>query len=262
MIYPSSDGLLRCVRSPLKPTSDLFSLIDIICRITYGLLGKSLHSIYLTGSAAVGNYRPNKSDIDLFGFTTDSDPLIAVDNLYKAFYKKIDINKSHIKIDFRLFNIETLLCKNKKDFLGFFPLVYICLYGSDSGLLFPSYSWKDVHYYQPLLSILAKNISSNCTEKLQISPNYIYSRSWLMKCCLKASFESIMEQQGYLSRNALICYNNLVQAYPDYASFFQEIYALTDDTTQSLSQRDVEFLKKTVEFYLKFSTQPLPAGSR
>lgn len=243
MLVPSSDGLLRCRKSLSVIPPTLARLLNSIVDVISHTLQSRLHSIYLAGSLARGEYQPGHSDVDIFIFVTSG----CVDALQSQVFMQMYKHFSDLKIpivDIRLFKTEWLYSESAKyKFNAFFPLVYKCLAGPDLGLLYPTYTWNEAKAYHSLFDDLLLSVEAG---------NIQVSECWSIRCCIRACFEVIMERVGFLTRNRHSCVSALIAEFPDDTAFYHSLLALSAKSRIYLTPAGIAMINQTKDKLVQY----------
>ncbi len=228
-----AEGYLISEVSKDKIQSDLWPTINECIEIAKDILGQHLHSIYLRGSAAKGQFIAGISDLDM-EFILNVLPDEAIKKEFKTKIEEVQNKNPEItKIEKQLILLAEYTKENDP-----LRLQSVCLYGEDLNQNLPRLKpGKDTRVHIPgILSEMERQLprieSGEDTQPLNTRSK------WLCKRLIRSSHELVAEKLQRFTRDIYPCYEGASQVFPEHEPLFRKVAEVavfgTEDKTYLL----------------------------
>ncbi|WP_415920034.1 hypothetical protein [Tateyamaria sp. SN6-1] len=211
LLIPDADGFVTPRAAPDALQTPWRAPLDHIAQACRGVCGPAFHSLYVRGSVAVGQAREHISDIDAVVLTRA--PVPGLDKRWRdalsdrivrkwRFVHSVEVMPLTKAELFRSAILSALLktqafCHAGQDVVPDLPR---CRLGLD--LMFESWT-------------LPNDIA--LARGLQSTPKAHQARMWVAKKIIRSSFELVMQDAGFYTRDLSVCRAQFLRKHPDHA---------------------------------------------
>jgi uncharacterized protein len=185
-----------------------------VCEFYRKQFGDKLHSVYVRGSVARGNFVPDISDLDTFAVVDDDVPKaiagaeVAAKQLREEFPAYIDIVLVAV-------SLSTILSDRRNPFTFLLQTQSVCIFGPSLQDKLPPYRPNieiigEALYLKDRFTLYRKEIA-----EINDADAAKFQCSVLMKGVVRSCYDLVLPREGRYTRDLYLCYETFSRAYPD-----------------------------------------------
>jgi predicted nucleotidyltransferase len=181
------------------------------------LFGEKLHSVYVRGSVARGNFLPGLSDLDTFGVVTIDNVPQAVPDSAKVSAQLVKEFPDFTDIVFVVVSLDKILSDRRNPFTFLLQTQSCCIFGNSLQSQLPP--------YRPTIEIIGEALYlrqriDQYFNEIQVidDPQRIkFHCTVLMKGLVRSAYDLVLPLERRYTRDLYFCYQGFIRHYPDHA---------------------------------------------
>jgi uncharacterized protein len=191
-------------------------LAERINEFYFSRFGDQLHSVYVRGSVARGNFLPGLSDLDTFGVVKINNVSQAIPGSAEASARLIAEFPDFTDIVFVVVSLEKILTDRRNPFTFLLQTQSCCIYGSS---LQPQLA-----PYRPNIEIVGEALYLreriekywNDIAAIDDAQQIKFQCTVLMKGLIRSAYDLVLPLEKQYTRDLYLCYESFIRHYPEH----------------------------------------------